>query len=191
MSSKLMVVTELKNQIIATGIATTAIPNLTKCHGPAQKLSILGMMFVAVQKKISLPAKKQQKYVRKLSGILTSTWASSNDLEKIVGYLVWAGYAEPFGRPFISALSAHISRTMPHKLVQITGELRTALQIWVTILERNEGVAFAYILNELAYSKDEWFVDASTSWGIGGCAGTHFFSVPHDPRRPNWTILTL
>ena len=50
----------------------------------------------------------------------------------------------------------------------------------MAILERNEGVPFAYILNELVCSDDEWFVDASTSWGIGGCAGTQYFSLPSD-----------
>ena len=50
----------------------------------------------------------------------------------------------------------------------------------MAILERNEGVPFAYILNELVCADDEWFVDASTSWGIGGCAGTQYFSLPND-----------
>ena len=63
---------ELKNQIITTGVTTTAIPNLDKCHGPAQKLPILGMMFDAVEKRVTLPPKKQQKYLNKLSGALTA-----------------------------------------------------------------------------------------------------------------------
>ena len=67
----------------------------------------------------------------------------------------------------------------PHKRVLVLGELDTALRIWVTILEQNVGVSFSWILNELPLSADEWFVDASTSWGIGGCAGTHYYSLPN------------
>ena len=52
---------ELKNQIIATGLVTTAVPNLTKCHGPSRRLTILGTMFDANQKMVSLPPKKTSK----------------------------------------------------------------------------------------------------------------------------------
>ena len=40
-----------------------------------------------------------------------------------------------------------------------------------------KGISFKYVLNEMVYSEDEWFVDASTTWGVGGCAGTNYFSV--------------
>ena len=124
--------------------------------------------------------KKQQKYFLKLKEALFNGYVSSKDLEKIVGYLVWASYAEPLGRPFISAVSAYILRVTPHKHVQLIGELRTALLIWASILQRNEGVPFTYILNQMVCSMDVWFADASTSWGIGGCAGTRYFSHPND-----------
>ena len=55
----------LKNQLIETGLLTTAIPNLKKCHGPTQKLAILGMTFDAVLKKVSVPESKQLKYLTK------------------------------------------------------------------------------------------------------------------------------
>ena len=31
-----------------------------------------------------------------------------------------------------------------------------------------------------AIANEEWFVDASTTWGIGGCAGTNYFLVPNE-----------
>ena len=40
---------KLKNEIIAAGLATTAVANLEKCHGPSQKLTILGMTFDAIK----------------------------------------------------------------------------------------------------------------------------------------------
>ena len=78
----------LKNQLIATGLLTTAIPNLKKCHGPTQKLVILGMTFDAIEKKVTLPESKQLKYLSKLHEILSHEYVSSKTLEKIVGYLV-------------------------------------------------------------------------------------------------------
>ena len=152
--------------------------NLEKCHGPTQNLSILGMTFDAITKRITLPSTKQEKYLTKLHEVLTKGYTNSKELEQIVGYLVWASYAEPFGRPFISAASNHISRGKPRKRVEIRDSLETALKIWITILKRNEGVSFDYILNKMTKSRDEWFVDASTSWGVVGCAGKRYFSVP-------------
>ena len=52
---------ELKNEIIATGLLTTAIPNLEKCHGPSQQLTILGTMFDALKRTVTLPPKKTTK----------------------------------------------------------------------------------------------------------------------------------
>ena len=61
----------LKQQLIETGVLTTATPNLEKCHGPTQKLPILGMTFGAVLKKVSLPESKQLKYLTKMNEILS------------------------------------------------------------------------------------------------------------------------
>ena len=106
-----------------------------------------------------------------------------------MGYLVWASYAEPFGRPFISAISVYISRNSPQRRIRICGDINTAIKIWIAILERNEGISFSYILNEMAYANEEWFVDASITWGIGGCAGTNYFLVPNDDLRELYELV--
>ena len=113
----------------------------------------------------------------------------SKRLEKIVGYLVWASYAEPFGWPFISAISIYISRGSPRRRIRICGDIETAIKIWITILERNEGISFSYILNEMAYADDEWFVDASTTWGIGGLASTNYFLVPNEDLKELYALV--
>ena len=55
----------LKNQLFETGLLMTAISNLKQCHGPTQKLAILGMTFDAVLKKVSVPESKQLKHLTK------------------------------------------------------------------------------------------------------------------------------
>ena len=86
---------QLKNEIIRTGIVTSARANFTKCHGPAQRLKILGMMYDAVAKKCSLPSKKISKYINRINEILLKKQTSSKELERLVGNLVWASYVEP------------------------------------------------------------------------------------------------
>ena len=43
----------------------------------------------------------------------------------------------------------------------------------------NRGSSYKFILNQLPYATDEIFVDASSSWGIGGFQGDRYFLVPN------------
>ena len=79
---------QLKQEIIATGQATTAKANRSKCHGPSQKLKILGMMYDAVAKRCSLPPQTIEKYIVRIATILGASSTSSKDFEKLVGNLV-------------------------------------------------------------------------------------------------------
>ena len=58
-----------------------------------------------------------------------------------------------------------------------------ALIIWLHILRTSAGVSFQWILGSLPRARDAWFVDASTSWGIGGLAGRTYFMLPNDQLR--------
>ena len=102
---------------------------------------------------------------------------TSKDLEKMVGYLVYAAWVEPFGRPFISALSSAMVLNDPNRVIARTEYMSMAINIWILIFGANRGVSFHYILNKLPWAKNEWFVDASSSWGIGGCCGEHYFML--------------
>ena len=86
---------QLKNEIIATGQATTAKANRSKCHGPSQKLKILGMMYDATAKRCTLPQPTIERYISRITSILEASSTTSKDLEKLVGNLVWASYVEP------------------------------------------------------------------------------------------------
>ena len=66
--------------------------------------------------------------------------------------------------------------------------MKTALLIWISILTRNIGISFNYILNKLERCRDEWFIDASTSWGIGGCSGNRYFIYPHEALHDLYSI---
>ena len=79
---------QLKNEIIATGQATTARANRSKCHGPSQKLKILGMMYDAVAKRCSLPQPIIEKYICRIATVLEASSISSSDFEKLVENLV-------------------------------------------------------------------------------------------------------
>ena len=57
---------QLKNEIIRTGIVTSARANFEKCHGPCQRLKILGMLYDAKNKRCTLQPEKITKYLRRI-----------------------------------------------------------------------------------------------------------------------------
>ena len=140
-------------------------------------------MYDAVNKRCSLPAKKVAKYLTRIHEMLSTKYTTSKELERLVGNLVWASYVEPWGRPFLSALSSKIQRRKPYALIPIIGYTKTSLVIWQSLLKFNRGITYNHILGKLERGKDAWFVDASTSWGIGGCAGYFYFMIENEQLR--------
>ena len=45
------------------------------------------------------------------------------------------------------------------------------------ILTLNRGLSYSYVLNELPFARDEIFVDAASSWGVGGFCGDRWFQL--------------
>ena len=45
-------------------------------------------------------------------------------------------------------------------------------------------MSYAFILGKLPYARDEIFVDASSSWGIGGFLGDNFFYYSNRDLQP-------
>ena len=91
--------------------------NPKKCKGPSQVLSILGLEFNAIRRNVALPPNKRTKYLSKLRATIQAVFISSNELEKLIGYLTYASYAEPFGRPFLSALTGEVNHLNPRALL--------------------------------------------------------------------------
>ena len=79
---------QLKNEIIRTGLVTSARANFEKCHGPCQRLKILGMLYDAKNKRCTLPPEKITKYLRRIDKILLKKQATSKEFESLVGNLV-------------------------------------------------------------------------------------------------------
>ena len=53
-----------------------------------------------------------------------------------------------------------------------------ATEICLGILKWN--IRYSSTLAQLELEKDKWFVDAVTSWGIGGCAGGYYFMLGNE-----------
>ena len=88
---------------------------------------------------------------------------------------------EPFGIPFLNPLiQLTVGRRLRNrkmKQIRIPYLVKRLLCVWEKILERNRGSAMDYILDRLPRSDSSIFVDASTTWGIGGYWGRYYFST--------------
>ena len=120
---------DLIAQLIAVGKVTTAVMNLLKCKGPARVMEILGQLFDAGTRKVTLPPGKRTKYLGKVREVLAATRVTSKTLEKLLGYLGYASWAEPFGRPLLSALGVYITRSNPRASVRLGRFATLALKI--------------------------------------------------------------
>ena len=178
--------------LILIGHLTATIVNPEKTRGPATSLVILGLLYCSVSRTCRLGEDKQAKYLARIAAMVASTSTTSKELEKLVGNLGFAAWVEPFGRPLLSCLYAAVVRDDPSAKVPITHLLRSALGVWFRIISRNRGLQYRFILNELPVVKTPIFVDASTSWGVGGVHGRDYFTVPHAVIRshirscPGW-----
>ena len=94
------------------------------------------------------------------------------------GNLVFAAGVAQFGRPFLASLSSLVAGKKKWEVVTLTKLARLSLRVWKRMLLSNRGLSFDYILGNLPRSKYDIFVDASTSWGIGGCCGALYFMIP-------------
>lgn len=100
----------LIRNLIEIGAVTNTHMNLEKCVGPARSMDIIGMNFNSIKRACFLSKTKSIKYRLRLSKLRESETASSKELQKVVGYLVYASWVCPFGRPFISTISYFIDQ---------------------------------------------------------------------------------
>ena len=100
------------------------------------------------------------------------------NLEKLNSQLNYVEDIEPFGRPFLAHLTNAMAGSTTKDEIKLSNETKESLKIWEQILLRNKGVSFDFVLNNLPRSKYNIFVDASTSWGMGGCCGRFYYSIP-------------
>ena len=164
--------------LIIIGAVTSTVMNLQKCEEPARSKDILGMNFNSEEKACFLSQEKIIKYTKTLTEVRNRGIASSKVLQKIVGYLVYAAWVMPFGRPFISHISFFIDTKKLDKEIQLDDPALKACDIWLLLLKGNFGLSFDFILGKLPRQKEEWFVDAS-KLGFGGVCGDAFFKISY------------
>ena len=54
-----------------------------------------------------------------------------------------------------------------------------ACAVWSFLLKQNRGLPYDFVLGKLPRQKNEWFTDASPSYGYGGVCGNWFFKISH------------
>ena len=145
---------------------------------PATSQVILGRLFNSRTKRIRTAKNKRTKYRLRIASLLITDSTTRNEIEKIHGCLSYVADVEPFGRPFLAHLTLAMAGKKDHEPIILTPLARMSLKIWDLILEKNKGISMDYILKRMPSAQSEIFVDASTSWGVGGCCGRVFFAIP-------------
>ena len=76
--------------ITSAGKSHGTLVNEAKTRGPAKSMVILGLLYLSEPKICALHPKKVTKYSERISLLLRQGWASSKDLERMVGRLEFA-----------------------------------------------------------------------------------------------------
>ena len=174
----------LLSSLIEWGALTNTRMNLDKCAGPSRCLEILGLYYNSITKKCSLSEKKQRKYINRLIMLRIARAETPKNLEKIVGYLGFASWVIPYGKPFISHISFFLHNKDDQSIRILDPFALAACDIWLILLEKNWGLPYDFVLRRLPRQKREWFVDAATGWGYGGLCGSRFFLLSHADLQP-------
>ena len=153
-------------------------PKVEKTPLPAKIQTILGRRFNSTTKRVNTDEKKRKKYRLRIAAILATDVTSKKELEVIHGCLNYVAGVEPFGRPFLAHLTMAMAGRREDEPITLSSLARSSLQIWEQILRRNKGIHMDFILDRIPRAASNIFVDASTSWGVGGCCGSRFFTIP-------------
>ena len=166
-----------RRYLVSTGASLTFIfnPKPTKTPLPARKQVILGCLYDSVARRIRTAQEKREKYILRIRNILRKKEASVSEILQLHGNLNYAAGVSPFGRPFLSTLTAAIRGRKTSEVVPLPKTMASALRIWRSILFANRGVTFDFVLGNLPRCPDDIFVDASTEWGLGGVCGNQYF----------------
>ena len=177
--SKLMMET-----LTIVGRATATAFNTAKNRGPATALVILGLLYCSVTRSCRLGDAKRAKYMSRIWSMISTPVTTSKQLEQLAGNLCFAAWVEPFCRPLLSCVFSLVVQDKPTAQIIVPPFTLTALRIWHEVLRRNRGLSYQYIRNKYPAVLSPIFVDASTSWGIGGVHGCEYFSIPHGDLQP-------
>ena len=166
------------------GRATATVINPAKSRGPATKMVILGLSYCSSTRSCRLGDAKRAKYMSRIQSVISAPLTTSKQLEQLAGNLSFAAWVEPFCRTLLSSIFSLVVQDKPTTQVVIPRFTLTALRIWHKVLQRNRGLSFQYVRNAYPAVSTPIFVDASTSWGIGGVHGLEYFSFPHSDLQP-------
>ena len=109
--------------------------------------------------------------------MLTEDTTTRKKLEKLHGCLNYVSCVEPFGKPFLSHLTTAFAGSNIDDSIPSSPLLKLCLRIWTYILKHNKGISYDFMLDRLRRTEYNIFVDASSTWGIGGCCGARFFNM--------------
>ena len=153
----------------------------------ASEFKYLGFTWDLSSKTVQIPATKKTRYLQKLEPWSTGQKFSRKDVESVVGTLVHCSLAVPDGRSHLPSLSRFAAsfNFLSSPFVRRTPSPRVLSDIdWWRSQLSADFCGSILMKPPLASSTDFW-VDASSSWGIGIVLDNHWDSWR---LSPGWNV---
>jgi hypothetical protein len=144
----------------------------------------LGFMWDLVEKTVQLPDEKKSKYLRKLEPWLPAHKFTQREAQSLLGTLVHCSLAIPNSRSRLLALSRFVAsfNTAPSPFVRKTPNPSVLAHVawWRDLLSHS--FAGSHLRRPPPLSPIDFWVDASTNWGIGVVFNGEWDSWKFDTR---------
>jgi hypothetical protein len=140
-----------------------------KTHPFASSVTYLGMLWSFAERSVQLPLEKKEKYLQRLAEWEPGKRVGRREVDKVLGTLVHCALAVPDGRSHLVAIT---------RLASSIGSANSRFSRWLpsaTVLadigywrlQLSRPFCGSILHAPPAISQVEFWVDASTSWGVG------------------------
>ena len=163
----------------------------SKTVRPARRMEALGADIDLETEVASLAATKARHYQDLVEATVRRRFSRFADFRSLVSKLVYAAQYTPVGRAWLTCcFSALTEAERRGSRVRLGGGVKRELRWWLEALPESPGVAFFPAPGVLDGHHEEYFFDASTSWGAGGACvtGGVCYYWQHRWSGPAWHI---
>ena len=143
-------------------------------------LTFLGLLIDTVKQLVCIPVEKVERAIELIESTKNKRKITLHELQKLCGFLNFLCRAIVPGRAFTRRLYAYTTRSrkngkstvvrtlLPHHHIQINGEMRADLNVWLVFLQHPSAYATPFMDYTCHYPQElDFYTDASRNFSLG------------------------
>jgi len=149
-----------------------------KIEGPDVRITYLGIQLDTEHMSATIPISKRRELILTLRRWMTKSYSSLNELQSLIGSLMWVAQIAPQGRTFLQELINRTrGRTKKSAKVKLNKRCKDDLAWWLRLMTAWGGLRLSEELEWREGVVENLFTDAS-DWGGGATFDKYFIIFP-------------